>query len=119
MRFARVQLIVMVVLAGCFDGKDTGGDTAAAEDEGTTGDPPDDSGPDLESGEQLFYFGCTGCHGQDGRGTSGPDLYWVVPRYSVEHIAEVVELGTGNMPPVYSDPNDIADVTAYVVATFG
>lgn len=88
------------------------------------GDKGDDSGTsvagDAASGETLYASNCAGCHGADGTGVSGPDLTsGLVSGMSDDAISDVIANGTGSMPAILSDDQDVADVVAYLRDEWG
>jgi mono/diheme cytochrome c family protein len=105
--------VLVLALFGC------NGDTGAQAEVGT------ESGieGDAARGEEL-YAACAGCHGPDGAGgidiggTLSSDLRDEIPEMTEAELADVIENGDGAMPPQYDDPQDIADVIAYLVETF-
>jgi cytochrome c553 len=110
-------------------GTDDGGTDGAADDGGTdagTDGGTDDGGTDggtttggdAVRGEGL-YSACSGCHGADGDSGYAPDLSVRVPAMTEAAIIAVVQSGRGGMPSIYADATDAADVTAYVIATWG
>jgi mono/diheme cytochrome c family protein len=74
---------------------------------------------DATRGEQLFALHCAACHGADGSGGSqGVDLREEVPHHSDRELVRIMANGTGIMlAPGLSD-QEIADVLAYLRATF-
>ncbi len=95
---------------------DDGGTDGAADDGGTDGGTT--TGGDAVRGEGL-YSACSGCHGADGDSGYAPDLSARVPSMTEAAIIAVVQSGRGGMPSIYADATDAADVTAYVIATWG
>ena len=79
---------------------------------------------DAVSGETLFGT-CAGCHGADGTGgsdiggTPSADLTVRVPAKTDAELEDTIENGFGTaMPSQYTDEQDVADVIAYLRATF-
>jgi mono/diheme cytochrome c family protein len=112
-------LISLAMLGGCTDDGEAEAE-ADADADGT------DSGleGDVARGEELFAA-CAGCHGADGsggidiNGTLSADLRVEVPELTDVELADIIENGDGPaMPPQYDDPQDIADVIAYLRSTF-
>lgn len=101
-------------------GTDDGGTDGAADDGGTDAgtDGGTTTGGDAVRGEGL-YSACSGCHGADGDSGYAPDLSVRVPAMTEAAIIAVVQSGRGGMPSIYADATDAADVTAYVIATWG
>ena len=99
-----------------------------------TGDTaPVDRGPailaltgDTTSGGNVFGGYCTSCHGYGGEGDIGPAMADVIPGATLEHLVDVVLNGWDSDEissqmfgmPSLSD-QEIADVTAYALATWG
>jgi mono/diheme cytochrome c family protein len=72
-------------------------------------------------GETIFDSNCTGCHGLDGTGVTGPSLYDRVP--TMDDQALVVRLLTGKPPtpmPSWSQLSnqDLANLHRYLRSTF-
>lgn len=76
---------------------------------------------DAAAGATLFSQRCVACHGEDGtQGTNGAaDLPVVVPTLTDAEIADVLENGKGDMPAQTDDPQEIADLIAYLRQEFG
>jgi mono/diheme cytochrome c family protein len=79
---------------------------------------------DQAAGATLFSA-CAGCHGTDGiggddiGGTPSADLTAKVPALTDTELANIIESGFGSaMPSQYTDAQDVADVVAYLRATF-
>ncbi|MBL8614933.1 MAG: cytochrome c [Deltaproteobacteria bacterium] len=105
---------------GTSDGTADGADGTDGTSDGADGtDGTDGSDGSSAAGEALYASGCSGCHGADGDSGFAPDLSAVVPGMSASDIENIVINGKGSMPPVYTDPTQAADVTAYVIATWG
>jgi mono/diheme cytochrome c family protein len=106
-------LVLALALFGCTD--DTGAEAEGGTDSGIVGD--------ATHGEELFAV-CAGCHGPDGAGgidiggTLSSDLRDEVPEMTEAELEDVIKNGDGAMPPQYDDPQDIADVIAYLLETF-
>ena len=107
-------LVFALALLGCTDdgGAEAGGGTEGGTEEG-----------DVARGEELFAA-CAACHGPDGAGgidiggTLSSDLRDEIPEMTVAELEDVIEYGDDAMPPVYDDPQDIADVIAYLLEAF-
>ena len=75
---------------------------------------------DAEAGETTFADNCARCHGADGTGDFGPNLYDRVPMRDQDTLARRILLGIGPMPAwddTFSD-QEIADLMAFLRATF-
>jgi cytochrome c553 len=113
-RRARRCLVLVFALFGC--NVDTGSEGEGGTDTGIIEG-------DAARGEELFAA-CAGCHGPDGAGgidiggTLSSDLRDEIPEMTEAELADVIENGDDAMPPVYDDPQDIADVIAYLLETF-
>lgn len=106
--FAVSAVLLSLSLMGCGD-KD-------ADDSGLEGD--------VTRGETL-YASCTACHGADGSGgidiggTTSPDLAFEIPDQTDAELEDIIINGYGTaMPSQYTDPQDVADVIAYLRVTF-
>ena len=97
------MLLMTLALAACGDKNDSGHDQA-----------------DVAAGGQIFKMTCGGdyCHGPDGVSGSAPDFPDVVTTLSDEQIASVLENGQGYMPPQELSDEEVANVIAYLHATF-
>jgi mono/diheme cytochrome c family protein len=106
-------LVLVLALFGC--NGDTGAEAEVGTETGIEGD--------FERGEDLFAA-CAGCHGPDGAGgidisgTLSADLRDEIPEMTEAELEDVIKNGDGAMPPQYDDPQDLADVIAYLVETF-
>lgn len=74
----------------------------------------DDGGDEsVSAGEAAYQDSCSSCHGGDLEGGSGPALDNVGDDYSAEEIEDIIENGTGSMPPMKNvsddDRTEIAD----------
>lgn len=114
--------VLVLVLAACGGGGDSGGDGAT--------DAP--SGGDAVAGEDIFSSTCAACHGADATGIEGlgPDLHnnAFVNGLSDDELVEFIEEGRGAdhpdnetgvaMPPKGGNPSlsddDLEDVVAYL-----
>lgn len=91
---------------------------------GLTSDTSDVVG-DSATGSELYSATCAGCHGADGvggldvGGTPSANLTERVPALDDEALTNAISAGVGTaMPSQYTDTQDIADVIAYLRATF-
>lgn len=78
---------------------------------------------DESAGAQGYLSFCTGCHGADGTGVErrGPSLVELLESVTRRRTVEVILAGEGQMPSFddsLANP-EIADITAYVLASFG
>lgn len=90
----------VLVLGACGGGDDTS--TEEPADNGDTGtEEPADNGDavDTAGGEEIYQNNCAMCHGADLSGGAGPELTDVGSNFSSDEIADIVENGTGSMPP--------------------
>ena len=95
-----------------------GGADGADGADGSDGADVTDGG-DTTAGAAIFSSICAECHGADGASGSGADLTVRVPALTDEEITTVVLNGQGYMPAQDLDPTQVADVVAYLRATFG
>jgi cytochrome c551 len=70
---------------------------------------------DATAGETVFSSTCAACHGADGTGGSGPDI---TGEANASDLADIIKNGEGDMPPQDLTDTEIADVIAYMQATF-
>lgn len=77
---------------------------------------------DVTRGQTAFNKTCATCHGTDGNGTaSGPSLKEPAKNDPTHEIIETVINGKGTLMPSQAalPDQEIADIVAYVKATFG
>ncbi|MDP2317087.1 MAG: cytochrome c [Pseudomonadota bacterium] len=97
-------MLLIAMLVACTDGKDTGEDVVGV----------------VADGGALYTSNCVGCHGADGAGTDTyPSLVEEVPGLADTEIEEVVLNGKEAMPAYEFDTQEMADMLAYLRATFG
>ena len=77
-------------------------------------------GGDAATGEALFAENCARCHGADGTGDFGPNLYDRVPMRDDETLVRRILLGIGPMPAWDSvfDDQQVADLRTFLRDTF-
>ena len=102
MRF--LSLAFLVACAGG-DKDDTGGG--------------DNGGGDATAGAEVYTTSCSGCHGPNGNDGSAADLTAEVPEKTDEELTTIITEGYGSMGPVTLDDTQLADLLAYLRATFG
>ncbi len=87
-------------------GSDTGSDTATATP--------------VADGAVVYARGCaaSNCHGADGDAGSGPNLSSEVPGRSDSSLTRIIREGAGSMPAVTVTDEELADLLAYLRATF-
>ena len=73
---------------------------------------------DIAAGETLYTTNCSGCHGVDGEGVTGPAIDDHVFEHGDEHILEVVFNGEGEMPPFDLTDQEAVDILAYLHDAF-
>ena len=93
------------------------------DDTGAVGDPDVQAvlelSGDASAGGDVFQTNCSGCHGADGAGVSGPNLNDRVPDLTDAEIVDTVINGVGSMPAIGVTDQEAADVLAYVTTEFG
>ena len=68
-----------------------------------------------EHGGRLFLLNCAGCHGIAGQGLVGPNLHGVAQRKNDRQLIQQVVSGrTPPMPRFQPEPQDMADLLAYL-----
>ena len=76
-------------------------------------------GGDVTAGAEVYSTSCSSCHGTNGEGGSGPAMTDEVPELTDDQIKDVVTNGYEDMAPVTLDDTQMADLLAYLRATFG
>ncbi len=76
---------------------------------------------DASSGQLVFDQHCAGCHGADGKlaANDAADLSIRVPEMSDDAIEAAVVEGVGEMPPASLEDQELADLIAWLRASFG
>ncbi|HJN72993.1 MAG TPA: cytochrome c [Myxococcota bacterium] len=70
-------------------------------------------------GQATHVDHCSVCHGSDGLGTeSGPSLFEMMPMHSDPELVMIVAAGAGEMPGFDFEPQQIADLLAFLHAEF-
>ena len=79
-----------------------------------------DGGDDvIVDGAAVYALNCSGCHGSDGAGVSGPDLRVGVPTTNDSDLKDILRNGIGSMAaPSLSGPEENA-LFDYLRTTFG
>ena len=129
-----ILLLALTSLCGCSgkgaldphpdEVRDTGspGDSSAPDTASDTGDSgvTTDTGADLARGAEVYQTSCGSgyCHGPDGVSGPAPDHTTAVPALDDEALVAVIQNGSDYMPPVGLDEEGLADVLAYLRATF-
>ena len=117
-RLARLSSLALILCAGTLacDGGDDGGGGACDRSSGILGLSADEA-----NGATVFANTCgnSGCHGADGISGSAPSLATAVPAETSDGLACILLAGEGSMPAQdHLSDQDLADVIAYVEATF-
>ena len=74
----------------------------------------------ISCGEEVFLNRCAGCHGENGEGTAqGQVLDDHIDAHDDETLLFSIQFGEGNMPPQNLQPQDAADVLAFIRDAFG
>ncbi len=111
--------IVLTLLMGCGEHEHSHDHEHSHEAELDTGISGLHLDGDAAAGEAIYMDSCSGCHGADGSGGVGPSLIDAIPVHSEVQIANIVTYGDGDMPAVSCHDQDLADLLAYLVETFG
>lgn len=120
MRFTLIAL-TLAFTAACGD-KDTATDSGGGDDSGTSEvDAILALTGDATAGATTFSNVCAGCHGADGASGYAANLVEVAPTLDDAVIVGTIINGdsTGGMPAQDLSDQEVADVLAYVRATFG
>ena len=119
---ALLTLLPLLALSAC-DGKEEGhghDDDHSHDSEGLdTGLEGLQLDGNVHDGEHTYEDSCAGCHGADGSGGDGPSLIDAVPVHTNVQIANIITYGSGEMPEIHIDDQEIADVIAYLRSAFG
>ena len=67
----------------------------------------------------MFASTCAKCHGANGNDGSAPNLFERVPTKDAESLETLITTGQGYMPAQEVTGDDLGDVIAYVLDTFG
>lgn len=93
-------LLSVLLVSGCGAGNDQ---EQAPADEGAGEAPAEDEAGDAaydEAAAEEAYSGtCASCHGGNLEGSVGPSLEQVGAKYSQDEILDIINNGTGQMPP--------------------
>jgi cytochrome c551 len=101
-----VAALVVGSLVGCSDKGDDSGDGGG------------DLVGDATAGATVYSSSCASCHGDDGTGVTAPSLFDVVPGLTDDGLTDVIQNGTDSMPAIGTSGQDLADLLAYLRATF-
>lgn len=94
--------VLFLALIGCAGSKD---DTGSG-------------GGDATAGAEVYATSCASCHGTNGEGGTGPAMTEEVPEKTDAEIEDIVTNGYEEMAPVSLDSTQMADLIAYLRATF-
>jgi|SRR5699024_1656493 len=87
-----------LVLGACGGDDDAdGGNDNGGDDNGDT---------EVSAGEEAYQNNCASCHGGNLEGVSGPALDTAGADHSADEIEDIIENGTGGMPPQPSVSDD-------------
>lgn len=113
-------MLHLLLVLGC-----AGETTDSADTADTAGDTAADVVGDATVGAGHFTDTCAGCHGADGTGgidiggTPSADLTARVPALTDAELEDRITNGFNTaMPAQFNDAQDVADVIAYLRATF-
>lgn len=95
-----------------------GGLAGCGDKDGDTGDGGGDLVGDATAGAAVYTSSCSSCHGADGAGASGPSLFDEVPGKTDAELSDIIENGKDSMPAIGTSGQDLADLLAYLHATF-
>ena len=121
-----LPLLLTIAACSCSGDDTASADTASGETEtDTAADTGDsgtdaDTGGDLARGAEVYQMSCGSgyCHGPDGVSGPAPDHTTTVPAMDDAALVDVIQNGRGYMSPVGLDDTELADVVAYLRATF-
>lgn len=63
------------------------------------GGAPVEEGEVSTNPEEIYANNCAACHGADLSGGMGPELATVGSNFSADEVVEIIQQGTGSMPP--------------------
>lgn len=103
------MLFIIFVVAAC-GGSD---EEEGASNDQSGGEETAQDG-DVDNGEDVYDNNCMSCHGDDGKGQSGPDL---TGESDFDEVVEQVEEGGDTMPAFKDDlsEEEINDVSTYII----
>lgn len=73
---------------------------------------------DATAGADVYVAACSGCHGADGEGGVGPAMAGAADMTD-ESLEDLILNGKDEMPAIDLSEQELADLMAYVRATFG
>lgn len=73
---------------------------------------------DATAGASVWIT-CAACHGENGEGGTGPAMTEEAGEVSDEEFVDIMIYGYEEMAPVGLEDQEMADVLAYIRATFG
>ena len=69
--------------------------------------------------DYLYQKTCSGCHGYDGSGGSGPSLMYAISGNSDAELETIILEGSGGMPAQDLSAQEVADVIAHLREIYG
>ena len=73
----------------------------------------------ISCGEEVYLNRCSGCHGEFGEGTpQGQELNGHIDAHDDATLLLSIQFGEGDMPPQNLQPQEAADVLAYMRSVF-
>jgi len=101
----------VLVLGACGGGDSNGDNNKDGNDNGNN-----NAATNVSAAEEVYQNKCSGCHGADLGGVSGPGLKEIGAKLSAEEISDIIENGTGAMPAVNMSDEDREALSEWLAA---
>lgn len=69
----------------------------------------------VSAGEEAYKMNCASCHGIELSGGVGPDLTTVGDNFTEDEIMDIIENGTGDMPPMIATPEEAEAIAEWLL----
>lgn len=97
----------VLVLGAC-----GGGDDNSNKDNNNNADNGNNANVETSAADDVYQKSCMQCHGGNLDDGSAPDLSAIGSKYSADEIEDIIENGTGNMPPQKQVSDDDRELLA-------